>query len=79
MPKRQSNKSVVEKHEIAGRRVEIHKIEDKEQLWIDGVQHKYSVTPDGYNLHADAYVPPHNSLLEAVKSYLDAASQPPNS
>ncbi len=79
MSKKQSSKPSVEKHEISSHRVEIRKDQGKEQLWIDGVQRKFFVTPDGYNLRDDAYVPPHKSLIEAVESYLSTASQQPDS
>jgi hypothetical protein len=57
-------------HELEGHVVEIREREGDEELWIDGERRKFFVTPDGYTLHADAYVRPHKTLLEAVKNYL---------
>lgn len=60
-----------ENHKIDGHIVQIRKQGKVEQLWIDGIRRKFSVTKDGYNLHDYAYAPPKNSLIEAVRSYLE--------
>jgi len=62
----------VETHQIAGHSVEIHRLEDREELRIDGVRTKFFVTEDGYNLDAAAYERPYKSLLEAVKAFLES-------
>lgn len=59
-----------EGHELHGHVVAIREREGNEELWIDGERRKFFVTPDGYTLHADAYVRPQKTLLEAVKNYL---------
>lgn len=60
-----------EKHTIKDHTVEIRKVEDKEELWIDGVRRKFFVNKDGYTLHDAAYDPPFKSLKEAVEDYLE--------
>ena len=63
-------KGNVETHKIAGHSVEIRQ-SDGEELRIDGVRTRFAKTKGGYNLYAAAYEPPHKSLLEAVKSFLE--------
>lgn len=56
---------------VEGHSVEIRQREGKkEELWIDGERQRFFVTDDGYTLHADAYVRPQKSLLQAVRNYL---------
>ena len=57
-------------HSVEGHAVEIREREGNEELWIDGERQRFFVTEDGYTLHADAYVPPQKTLLQAVKNYL---------
>jgi hypothetical protein len=57
-------------HKLEGHLVEIREREGNEELWIDGERQKFFVTPDGYTLHADAYVRPQKTLLAAVENYL---------
>ncbi len=64
-------KENVETHRIAGHSVEIRRVDDREELRIDGHRTKFVVTEDGYNLHAAAYDRPYKSLLEAVRSFLE--------
>lgn len=47
-------KANVETHQIAGHSVEIHRIQDREELRIDQVRTKFFRTEDGYNLDAAA-------------------------
>jgi hypothetical protein len=65
----------VENYQIEGHSVQISKEDNNEQLWIDGIRHRFSVTKDGYNLYERAYAPPEKSLLEAVKAYLKQISK----
>ena len=70
MAKRESKKSSTEKHTVEGHAVEIRKTDTEQELWIDGKRARFFATRDGYTMHADAYAPPHKSLLEAAKHYL---------
>jgi hypothetical protein len=61
----------IERHQIEGHAVEIRKYAEKEELWIDGVRRKFFANQHGYILFDDAFVPPHKTLLDAVKAYLE--------
>ena len=74
--KKNQDKTPTDKHTIKGHTVEIRKIENREELWIDGVRRKFFVTKDGYNLHDAAYDKPYKSLREAVEHYLENAPNP---
>lgn len=63
-------KPATEKQRIAGRAVEIRRQEGREELWIDGIRHKFFASADGYNLYVAAHTPPQKTLLDAVKTYL---------
>lgn len=67
--------SNVEKHEIQGHHIQIRKKKKKEQLWIDGIQHKFFTSSDGYTLYNDAYSSPQKTLIQAVKIYLEKISK----
>jgi hypothetical protein len=64
-------KTNVETHQIAGHCVEISTLEDREELRIDGVRTRFFVTDDGYNLNDAAFDLPYESLLDAVKAFLE--------
>lgn len=71
MAKASSDEPRVEKHKVEGRTVEIRKRGDAEELWIDGVRHRFFVNADGYRLHENAYAPPTKTLLDAARAYLE--------
>jgi hypothetical protein len=69
----------VETHQVAGHSVEIRRVENREELRIDGVRTGFFVTEDGYNLDHAAYARPQKSLLDAVKTYLQPKKPKPES
>lgn len=62
----------IETFEFQGHTVMIRKddIGAPVALWIDGRRHRILHSKDGYNLGADAFQPPKETLVEAVKDYL---------
>ncbi|MGQ0445039.1 MAG: hypothetical protein ACT4O2_07925 [Beijerinckiaceae bacterium] len=61
----------IERHQIEGHAVEIRKYPEKEELWIDGERRKFAANQHGYILFDNMFVPPHKTLLDAVKAYLE--------
>ena len=68
MAKKKATTPSVETHKIRGYLVEIRAQEGKEQLRIDGVPHKFLKSDKGFII---GYISPQNTLLQAVKEYLD--------
>ena len=65
-----SGEGTTEVHEIAGHAVEVRRHGDREELRIDGRRRRFFVNRHGYRLYDNAYVPPTETLLEAVRAYL---------
>ena len=57
-------------HDVDEHSVRIVRGLDHEELWIDGTRRRFFKYSGGYVLADNAYVPPHESLLDAVRAYL---------
>lgn len=68
MAKEKASRSFDTTRQIRGYSVQIVREGETEELWIDGARQEFLKTEEGYRI---AYVPPKDSLLEAVKSYLE--------
>ena len=73
MPKESRERPEAVEHDVDGHRVRIVRVEDREELWIDGRRRKFVTNSGGYVLMDNAYVPARASLLDAVRAYLAQA------
>lgn len=74
MPKKMTSRET-ERHDVQGHQVEIRRDGEVEELWIDGVRHRFFITAQGYVLQMDAYVPAQSTLLEAVRDHFSRAAE----
>ena len=65
----------VERVEFAGHVIECRALGDREELRIDGNSIRVLRSDNGYNVYDDAYVPPHLTLMEAAKAYVEKLSK----
>lgn len=66
----------VERHDIHGHAVEIRKLTDHQELWIDGERRKFFAVESGYLLFDDVFRKPYPSLQDAVKAYFEHSASP---
>lgn len=68
-----ARKQETSEHDVDGHTVRIVRGPEQEELWIDGTRRRFFKNSGGYVLAENAYVPAHESLLEAAKAYLSQA------
>lgn len=66
----------IERHQIRGHAVEIRKLADREELWIDGERRKFFAVEGGYLLFDDVFRKPYPTLPDAVKAFFEHYAVP---